>query len=72
MFLHGRIKYHNSDGSLAGSSMFGTVLAAYSRLDALRLKNSGLDGQFFPLEKLSAYWMSEGQQLMEELSAESS
>lgn len=51
-FLHGRIRFHHEDGSL-GKWTGGapSVLVAYGKYDAYRLRSSSLPGSFVSLER---------------------
>lgn len=47
LFLHGRLKFHLPDGSVAkGGAGAPSVLVAYSAFDSFRLRTSGLSGTF--------------------------
>ena len=52
LFLEGRLYFHKADGSRgAGNAGSPSVLCAYGRDDAARLKASGIKGTFITLKE---------------------
>jgi hypothetical protein len=49
LFRRGRIYFHQPDGSTRGNAGHGSVLVAYGRSSATRLKNCTIKGRYFQL-----------------------
>lgn len=47
LFLRGRIRFHRQDGTKGDSAPAPSALVAYSDMDFIRLRESGLQGAFF-------------------------
>ncbi len=49
LFIKGRLYFRKPDGTTRGNAGHGSVLVAYGRYDATKLKASGIEGKYFLL-----------------------